>query len=72
MNITKLFRFIVFLCVCIIGFVTFNLGMDWISLGHGLHPVLAFPIATICFFVAVILFHWTEITAFIASDIDQG
>jgi len=72
MNINKLFRFVAFLCVCIIGFITFNLGMDWINLDHGLHPVIAFPIATICCFVAVILFHWTELMSILELDIDKG
>lgn len=39
--------------VCIflglIAYVFFNLGMDWLNLdiGHGIHPAIAFPIATL-------------------------
>ena len=33
----------------LIAFITFNLGMDWINFGHGLHPVIALPIAAASF-----------------------
>lgn len=38
-------------------------GWDWLNLGHGLHPVLAFPIATLSFVGVIALFvlaYWRE------------
>jgi hypothetical protein len=25
------------------AYVSFNLGMDWINFGYGIHPIIAFP-----------------------------
>ena len=34
------------------AFVYFNLGMDYINIGHGLHPMLSLPVATVMFLIA--------------------
>lgn len=44
----------------LIAFITFNLGMDWTNFGHGLHPVIALPIAAasfigVCFINKIII-----------------
>lgn len=53
-------RVIIIACSIITAFITFNLGMDWINFGHGLHPVIALPIAAasfigVCFINKIIL-----------------
>lgn len=44
----------------LIAFITFNLGIDWINFDHGLHPVIALPIAAasfigVCFINKIII-----------------
>lgn len=45
----------------ITSFISFNLGMDWINFGYGLHPVIAFPIATITFLFACLIGYYFEL-----------
>jgi hypothetical protein len=52
--IIKHVSFILSFLAAIPVFLLGNLGMDWINFGHGLHPAVAFPIATL--FACFILF----------------
>lgn len=47
-------------CLIIIAFITFNMGMDWINIGHGLHPAIAFPITTVTFIGACVMGQFME------------
>jgi hypothetical protein len=38
----------------ILAFVLYNLGMDWINFGYGIHPALAFPTAALVIFLALL------------------
>jgi hypothetical protein len=51
----NLLRTITIVCLILISFLTFNLGMDWITFGHGLHPAIAMPISTAAFITIFIL-----------------
>lgn len=40
-------RIITCLFLALIAFLSFNLGMDYITINQGLHPAIAFPIAAL-------------------------
>lgn len=46
--------FIAVICTAV-ALAAVQLGMQWIEVGHGLHPILAFPMATVCIFVIAIM-----------------
>lgn len=54
-------RTILTILLASIVFITFNLGMDYVNLGYGLHPAIAFPIATLAAIAALTVHHWVEI-----------
>lgn len=49
---------ILFTVILSMSFVIFiQLGADWMNLGHGLHPAVAFPLATMCLVgIGILLF----------------
>lgn len=53
-------RVIIIAFSIITAFISFNLGMDWLYFGYGLHPVIAFPIATITFVIACGVGHYFD------------
>jgi hypothetical protein len=48
-------RLVLVILLCLISFVASSLGMDWLLIGHGLHPLAAFPIAIGAFIATVML-----------------
>jgi phosphate/sulfate permease len=52
MFIIKLATHALLLCL---SFILANLGLDWIELGYGLNPWIAFPVAAIIF--AFVVYH---------------
>jgi uncharacterized membrane protein (DUF485 family) len=52
---TNFLKHLVLIGLMFAAFVSFNLGMDWINFGHGLHPAIAFPIATLAIVMMFIL-----------------
>jgi hypothetical protein len=47
-------KIILTILLCLITFICFNLGMDYINFGYGLHPAIAFTVVGAC---AVTLFN---------------
>lgn len=41
-------------CICL---TCLDLGFNWINEGTGLHPAIAFPVATICFVLIVLMLY---------------
>lgn len=50
-------RIVLTVLLTVICIVSANLGFSWIQEGHGLHPAIAFPIATICMMLIALLLY---------------
>lgn len=51
----KSINFITIVCACLLAFVLCNWGMDWINVGFGLHPAIAFPMAMLSLLAAYLI-----------------
>jgi hypothetical protein len=48
-------RLVLVIVLSLISFISSNLGVEWLTIGHGLHPIAAFSIAIGAFIATVIV-----------------
>lgn len=53
----RILKYITVLVTTITCVVLFNLGMDYINFGYGMHPLIAFPVATVLLVGIYFLIH---------------
>lgn len=50
----QVIRALVYMMLAIAAYMSSNLGFSWIEEGHGLHPAIAFSVATSCVWAIII------------------